>query len=168
MLGQGVILSVLSAHTFVHLHCDNLWPPSWKIVRTRQHCLDPCILFKGRTQEGLMIILGTTIGAAFVESLYEHRMKYDDVPRSGRALCWSSYFVTLINVMMSCIFYFANVQKALNTRSNFLDRQSKLTEGENWQKDSFFLFTQREQSLNKGLVLVQQQNRQIIRFQEFL
>jgi hypothetical protein len=92
---------------------------------------DPCILFKGRTQEGLMIILGTAIGAAFVESLYEHRMKCDDVPRSGRALCWSSYFVTLINVMMSCIFYFANVQKALNTRSNFLDRQSKLTEGEN-------------------------------------
>jgi len=90
-----------------------------------------------------MIILGTAIGAAFVESLYEHRMKYDDVPRSGRALCWSSYFVTLIDVMMSCIFYcciddmmscifyFANVQKALNTRSNFLDRQSKLTEGEN-------------------------------------
>ena len=36
-------------------------------------------LIKGRTQVGLMIILGTTIGTAFVESLYEHRMKYGDV-----------------------------------------------------------------------------------------
>jgi hypothetical protein len=96
-------------------------------------------LIKGRTQEGLMIILGTTIGTAFVESLYEHRMKYGDVPRSGRALCWSSCFVILIDVMMSCIFYFAKVriQKALktilswNTRSNFLDQRSKLTEGAN-------------------------------------
>ena len=59
-----------------------------------------------------MIILGIAIGTAFVESLYEYRVKslnYGDVYSrmwEGPLLIIMYIFVVLIDAMMSCIFYF--------------------------------------------------------------
>lgn len=70
-------------------------------------------LIKGQTQVGLLIFLGSTIGMAFVEGLFEHRVKtlsYGD----GSSRIWEGpllvimySFVVLIDYMMSAVFYFS-------------------------------------------------------------
>ncbi|XP_010532668.1 PREDICTED: uncharacterized protein LOC104808637 [Tarenaya hassleriana] len=70
-------------------------------------------LIKGQTQVGLLIFLGSTIGLAFVEGLFEHRVKtlsYGD----GSSRIWEGpllvvmyTFVVLIDSMMSAVFYFS-------------------------------------------------------------
>ncbi|ONK60042.1 uncharacterized protein A4U43_C08F13590 [Asparagus officinalis] len=69
-------------------------------------------LVKGQTQAGLLIFLGSTIGMAFVEGLFEHRVKtlsYGD----GSSRIWEGpllvvmySFVVLVDSMMSAVFYF--------------------------------------------------------------
>ncbi|CAA7393499.1 unnamed protein product [Spirodela intermedia] len=69
-------------------------------------------LVRGQTQAGLMIFLGSTIGMAFVEGLFEHRVKtisYGD----GSSRLWEApllvlmySFVVLVDSMMSAVFYF--------------------------------------------------------------
>ncbi|XP_021807574.1 uncharacterized protein LOC110751409 [Prunus avium] len=71
------------------------------------------VLIKGQTQVGLLIFLGSTIGMAFVEGLFEHRVKtlsYGD----GSSRIWEGpllvimySFVVLIDSMMSAVFYFS-------------------------------------------------------------
>ncbi|OMO71859.1 hypothetical protein COLO4_27966 [Corchorus olitorius] len=71
------------------------------------------ILIKGQTQVGLLIYLGSTIGLAFVEGLFEHRVKtlsYGD----GSSRIWEGpllvimySFVALVDSMMSAVFYFS-------------------------------------------------------------
>lgn len=111
VLGLGVIFSVLFAHTLIICNLAN-------VISIMEDCRGSAALFrsmyliKGRTQVGLMIILGTAIGTAFVESLYEHRVKslnYGDVYSriwEGPLLVIMYSFVVLIDAMMSCIFYF--------------------------------------------------------------
>ncbi|RAL37616.1 unnamed protein product [Cuscuta campestris] len=70
-------------------------------------------LIKGQTQVGLLIFLGSTIGMAFAEGLFEHRVKslsYGD----GSSRVWEGpllviiySFVLLIDSMMSTVFYFS-------------------------------------------------------------
>ncbi|XP_010551632.1 PREDICTED: uncharacterized protein LOC104822182 [Tarenaya hassleriana] len=70
-------------------------------------------LIKGQTQVGLLIFLGSTIGLAFVEGLFEHRVKnlsYGD----GSSRIWEGpllvvmySFVVLVDSMMSAVFYFS-------------------------------------------------------------
>ncbi|KAK9107445.1 hypothetical protein Syun_023456 [Stephania yunnanensis] len=70
------------------------------------------VLIRGQTQVGLLIFLGSTIGMAFVEGLFEHRVKtlsYGD----GSSRIWEGpllvvmySFVVLIDSMMSAVFYF--------------------------------------------------------------
>ncbi|KZV32333.1 hypothetical protein F511_22590 [Dorcoceras hygrometricum] len=70
-------------------------------------------LIKGQTQVGLLIFLGSTIGMAFVEGLFEHRVKtlsYGD----GSSRIWEGpllvvmySFVVLIDSMNSTVFYFS-------------------------------------------------------------
>lgn len=70
-------------------------------------------LIEGQTQVGLLIFLGSTIGMAFVEGLFEHRVKtlsYGD----GSSRVWEGpllvvmySFVVLIDSMMSAVFYFS-------------------------------------------------------------
>ncbi|KAF6134087.1 hypothetical protein GIB67_035641 [Kingdonia uniflora] len=70
------------------------------------------VLIQGQTQVGLVIFLGSTIGMAFVEGLFEHRVKtlsYGD----GSSRVWEGpllvimySFVVLIDSMMSAVFYF--------------------------------------------------------------
>ncbi|PRQ19846.1 hypothetical protein RchiOBHm_Chr7g0221801 [Rosa chinensis] len=70
-------------------------------------------LIRGQTQVGLLIFLGSTFGMAFVEGLFEHRVKtlsYGD----GSSRIWEGpllvvmySFVVLIDSMMSAVFYFS-------------------------------------------------------------
>ncbi|KAI3467295.1 hypothetical protein Pfo_023958 [Paulownia fortunei] len=70
-------------------------------------------LIKGQTQVGLLIFLGSTIGMAFVEGLFEHRVKtlsYGDGSSriwEGPLLVMMYSFVVLIDSMMSTVFYFS-------------------------------------------------------------
>ncbi|CAJ1939780.1 unnamed protein product [Sphenostylis stenocarpa] len=82
-------------------------------VSGAQAMLRSSILIKGQTQVGLLIFLGSTIGMAFVEGLFEHRVKtlsYGD----GSSRVWEGpllvvmySFVVLIDSMMSAVFYFS-------------------------------------------------------------
>lgn len=56
-------------------------------------------LIKGQTQAGLLMFLGSTIGMAFVEGLFEHRVK-------DCLLIMMYSFVVLVDSMMSAVFYF--------------------------------------------------------------
>lgn len=70
-------------------------------------------LIKGQTQVGLLIFLGSTIGMAFIEGLFEHRVKtlsYGDGSSriwEGPLLVLMYSFVVLIDSMMSAVFYFS-------------------------------------------------------------
>ncbi|XP_050235698.1 uncharacterized protein LOC126685784 [Mercurialis annua] len=78
-----------------------------------QALLRSSILIRGQTQVGLVMYLGSTIGLAFVEGLFEHRVKtlsYGD----GSSRIWEGpllvimySFVVLIDLMMSAVFYFS-------------------------------------------------------------
>lgn len=78
-----------------------------------QAMLRSSVLIKGQTQVGLLIFLGSTIGMAFIEGLFEHRVKtlsYGD----GSSRLWEGpllvimySFVVLIDSMMSAVFYFS-------------------------------------------------------------
>ncbi|BAT02472.1 Os07g0595900, partial [Oryza sativa Japonica Group] len=69
-------------------------------------------LMRGQTHVGLLIFLGSTIGLAFVEGLFEHRVKtlsYGDGSSrlwEGPLLVLMYSFVMLIDSMMSVVFYF--------------------------------------------------------------
>ncbi|KAL6573482.1 hypothetical protein OROHE_001941 [Orobanche hederae] len=70
-------------------------------------------LIRGQTQVGLLIFLGSTMGMAFVEGLFEHRVKtlsYGDGSSriwEGPLLVLMYSFVVLIDSMMSAVFYFS-------------------------------------------------------------
>nr|GEX25569.1 son of sevenless [Tanacetum cinerariifolium] len=82
------------------------------------------VLIRGQTQVGLMIFLGSTIGMAFIEGLFEHRVKtlsYGD----GSSRIWEGpllvvmySFVVLINFMMSTVFYFSCKSYSLENDSS--------------------------------------------------
>ncbi|XP_074589779.1 uncharacterized protein LOC141845617 isoform X2 [Curcuma longa] len=69
-------------------------------------------VIRGQTQAGLLIFLGSTIGMAFVEGLFEHRVKtlsYGDGSSrlwEGPLLVFMYSFVVLVDSMMSAVFYF--------------------------------------------------------------
>lgn len=80
-------------------------------------------LVKGQTQAGLLIFLGSAIGFAFVEGLFEHRVKtlsYGD----GSSRAWEGpllvlmySFVVLVDSMMSAVFYFTCRSSAMEALS---------------------------------------------------
>ncbi|KAK9063614.1 hypothetical protein SSX86_017485 [Deinandra increscens subsp. villosa] len=82
------------------------------------------VLIRGQTQVGLMIFLGSTIGMAFIEGLFEHRVKtlsYGD----GSSRIWEGpllvimySFVVLIDFMMSTVFYFSCKSYSLENGSS--------------------------------------------------
>lgn len=69
-------------------------------------------LVRGQTQAGLLIFLGSTISFAFVEGLFEHRVKklsYGDGSSriwEGPLLVLMHSFVVLVDSMLSAVFYF--------------------------------------------------------------
>ncbi|XAR65230.1 hypothetical protein NMG60_11009277 [Bertholletia excelsa] len=76
-------------------------------------------LIRGQTQVGLLIFLGSTIGMAFVEGLFEHRVKALSYG-GGSSRLWEGpvlvllySFMQLIDSMMSSIFYFSCISYRL-------------------------------------------------------
>uniref|UniRef100_A0A0A9DFS8 Uncharacterized protein n=1 Tax=Arundo donax TaxID=35708 RepID=A0A0A9DFS8_ARUDO len=82
-------------------------------------------LMRGQTHVGLLIFLGSTIGLAFVEGLFEHRVKtlsYGDGSSrlwEGPLLVLMYSFVMLMDSMMSAVFYFTCRSSSLD----FLDEE---------------------------------------------
>ena len=87
-------------------------------------------LMRGQTHVGLLIFLGSTIGLAFVEGLFEHRVKtlsYGDGSSrlwEGPLLVLMYSFVMLIDSMMSAVFYFTCRSSSLD----FLDEEGASVE----------------------------------------
>ncbi|KAK9750726.1 hypothetical protein RND81_02G217000 [Saponaria officinalis] len=71
------------------------------------------VLIKGQTQVGLLMYLMTTIGLAFVQGLFEHRVKtlsYGDGSSriwEGPLLVLMYSFVVLVDSMMTSVYYFS-------------------------------------------------------------
>ncbi|PIA62881.1 hypothetical protein AQUCO_00200713v1 [Aquilegia coerulea] len=103
-----------------------------------QALLRSSVIIQGQTQVGLLIFLGSTIGMAFVEGLFEHRVKtlsYGD----GSSRIWEGpllvimySFVVLIDSMMSAVFYFtcrSSSLEDLEQESNILLEATTLSSG---------------------------------------
>ncbi|KAL2546689.1 hypothetical protein Fot_15947 [Forsythia ovata] len=108
----GLIFSIILANAIII--CDiSIVISVLEDVSGPQALLRSSSLIKGQTQVGLLIFLGSTIGMAFVEGLFEHRVKtlsYGD----GSSRIWEGpllvvmySFVGLIDSMMSAVFYFS-------------------------------------------------------------
>ncbi|KAL1551086.1 hypothetical protein AAHA92_18972 [Salvia divinorum] len=108
----GLIFSIIFANAIII--CNTAIVISvLEDVAGPQAVLRSSSLIKGQTQVGLLIFLGSTIGMAFVEGLFEHRVKtlsYGD----GSSRLWEGpllvvmySFVVMIDSMMSTVFYFS-------------------------------------------------------------
>ncbi|KAJ6432255.1 hypothetical protein OIU84_019487 [Salix udensis] len=71
------------------------------------------VLIRGQNQVGLLIFLGSAIGMAMIQGLFEHRVKtlsYGDGSSriwEGPLLVVMHSFVALIDLMMSAVFYYS-------------------------------------------------------------
>ncbi|OIV94239.1 hypothetical protein TanjilG_08537 [Lupinus angustifolius] len=108
----GLVFSVIFANAIIICNIAIVISVLEDVSGT-QAMLRSSILIKGQTHVGLLIFLGSTIGLAFVEGLFEHRVKtlsYGD----GSSRMWEGpllvimySFVVLIDSMMSAVFYFS-------------------------------------------------------------
>ncbi|GLJ47260.1 hypothetical protein SUGI_0997980 [Cryptomeria japonica] len=111
VLGEGVIFSLLFAHAMIICNLA-IVVSILEDYYGMGAFFRSMFLIKERTQVGLLIFLGTCIGTAFVEGLFDHRVKtvsYGDGSSriwEGPLLVIMHSFVILIDAMMSCIFYF--------------------------------------------------------------
>lgn len=111
VLGEGVIFSLLFAHAMIICNLATVVSILEDYYGVRAF-FRSMFLIKERTQVGLWIFLGTCIATAFVEGLFDHRVKtlsYGDGSSriwEGPLLVIMHSFVILIDAMMSCIFYF--------------------------------------------------------------
>lgn len=119
----GLVFSVFFANAVII--CDlSMVISVLEDVSGSEALLRSSVLIRGQTQVGLMIFLGSTIGMAFIEGLFEHRVKtlsYGD----GSSRIWEGpllvimySFVVLIDFMMSTVFYFSCKSYSLENTSN--------------------------------------------------
>ncbi|TQD87382.1 hypothetical protein C1H46_027043 [Malus baccata] len=116
------------------------------------------VLIKGQTQVGLLIFLGSSIGMAFIEGLFEHRVKtlsYGD----GSSRIWEGpllvimySFVVLIDSMNSAVFYFSCRSFKMETSLDETD---------------FLCAKKQASSANPGLMDISRQNK-IQKFEDFV
>lgn len=107
----AVVFSVVFAHIIIICNVA-IVISVLEEVSGPQALLRSVFLIRGQTHVGLLIYLGSTIGMAFVEGLFQHRVKtlsYGD----GSSRIWEGpllvimySFVVLIDSMMSAVFYF--------------------------------------------------------------
>lgn len=108
----GMIFSIILANSIVICNVaivvsvlEDVWGLQ-ALLRSRS-------LIKGQTQVGLLLLLGSTLGMAFVEGLFDHRVKTlsygDGTSRiwEGPLLVFMYSFIALIDSMMSAVFYFS-------------------------------------------------------------
>lgn len=108
----GLVFSVVYANAIIICNVaiviavlEDAWGP--------QALLRSSMLIRGQTQVGLLMYLGSTIGMAFVQGLFEHMVKtlsYGD----GHSGLWQGAIlvvlyslVVLIDSMMTAVFYFS-------------------------------------------------------------
>ncbi|KAL9999357.1 hypothetical protein Hdeb2414_s0033g00721001 [Helianthus debilis subsp. tardiflorus] len=119
----GLLFSVFFANAVII--CDlSMVISVLEDVSGSEALLRSSVLIRGQTQVGLMIFLGSTIGMAFIEGLFEHRVKtlsYGD----GSSRIWEGpllvimySFVVLIDFMMSAVFFFSCKSYSLENASN--------------------------------------------------
>ncbi|XXG44413.1 hypothetical protein AAC387_Pa01g4226 [Persea americana] len=109
--GVALVFSVVFAHVIIICNVATVISVL-EDVSGPQALLRSVFLIRGQTHVGLLIYLGSTIGMAFVEGLFQHRVKtlsYGD----GSSRIWEGpllvimySFVVLIDSMMSAVFYF--------------------------------------------------------------
>ncbi|XP_028803707.1 uncharacterized protein LOC114758777 [Neltuma alba] len=107
----GLVFSVIFAHAIIICKVA-LVISVLEDVSGAQAMLRSSVLIKGQIQVGLVIFLVSAIGMAFVEGLFEHRVKtisYGD----GSSRTWEGpllvimySFVFLVESMMNAVFYF--------------------------------------------------------------
>ncbi|KAJ8774591.1 hypothetical protein K2173_017037 [Erythroxylum novogranatense] len=108
----GVVFSIVFANAIIICNVATVISVL-EDVSGPQAFLQSSVLIRGQTQVGLLLYLGSTIGLAFVEGLFEHRVKtlsYGD----GSSRIWEGpllvimySFVVLIDLMMNAVFYFS-------------------------------------------------------------
>lgn len=109
---MGLVFSIIFAYAIVVCNIA-LVICVLEDVTGPQALLRAGILIRGQTQVGLLIFLGSTIGMAFVEGLFEHRVKtlsYGDGSSriwEGPLLVLMYSFIVLVDSMMSTVFYFS-------------------------------------------------------------
>ncbi|ERN06509.1 uncharacterized protein LOC18434708 [Amborella trichopoda] len=118
--GLAVAFSVVFAHVIIICNLANVISVLEDLSGPRAF-LRAVFLIRGQTQVGLLIFLGSTIGMAFVEGLFEYRVKtlsYGD----GSSRIWEGpllvvmySFLVLIDSMMSAVFYFTCRSSSLET-----------------------------------------------------
>ncbi|XP_076889846.1 uncharacterized protein LOC143540752 [Bidens hawaiensis] len=127
----GLLFSVFFANAVII--CDlSMVISVLEDVSGSEALLRSSVLIRGQTQVGLMIFLGSTIGMAFIEGLFEHRVKtlsYGD----GSSRIWEGpllvvmySFVVLIDFMMSAVFYFSCKSYSLEHAASSVECQSVL------------------------------------------
>lgn len=119
-MGVGLVFSILFANAIIICNLA-IVISVLEVVSGPQALLRSGVLIQGQTQVGLLIFLGSTIGMAFVEGLFEHRVKtlsYGD----GSSRMWEGpllvimySFVVLIDSMMSAVFYFTCRSSSMET-----------------------------------------------------
>ncbi|XP_008787101.2 uncharacterized protein LOC103705238 [Phoenix dactylifera] len=130
-----LVFSMVYAHTIIVCNLatvisilEDVWGPQ-ALVRSVH-------LIKGQTQAGLLIFLGSTIGMAFVEGLFEHRVKtlsYGDGSSrlwEGPLLVLMYSFVVLVDSMMSAVFYFtcrSSTMEVLDGDDHSLEQLEKIS-----------------------------------------
>ncbi|XP_076934519.1 uncharacterized protein LOC143600838 [Bidens hawaiensis] len=127
----GLLFSVVFANAVII--CDlSMVISVLEDVSGSEALLRSSVLIRGQTQVGLMIFLGSTIGMALIEGLFEHRVKtlsYGD----GSSRIWEGpllvvmySFVVLIDFMMSAVFYFSCKSYSLEHAALNIECQSVL------------------------------------------
>ncbi|GAB2297172.1 hypothetical protein Dimus_031285 [Dionaea muscipula] len=109
----GLVFSVVFAHAIITCNIAIVISVLEDASSGPRALLRSGILIRGQTQVGLLMYLGSTIGMAFVQGLFEHRVKtlsYGD----GSSRIWEGpllvimySFVVLIDSMMTVVFYFS-------------------------------------------------------------
>ncbi|GAB4840063.1 hypothetical protein Ancab_020772 [Ancistrocladus abbreviatus] len=119
----GLVFSIVFAHAIITCNIA-IVISVLEDASGSQAMLRSTILIRGQTHVGLLMYLGSTIGMAFVQGLFEHRVKtlsYGD----GSSRIWEGpllvimySFVVLIDSMMTAVFYFSCRSSHIEAASN--------------------------------------------------
>ncbi|KAG9443231.1 hypothetical protein H6P81_014571 [Aristolochia fimbriata] len=127
----AIVFSVAFAHTIIICNLTVVIT-ILEEVSGSQALFRSVFLIKDQTHVGLIIFLGSTIGMALVEGLFEHRVKtlsYGD----GSSRIWEGpllvimySFVVLIDSMMSAVFYFTCRSSSMGTLEGDYEESAEL------------------------------------------
>ncbi|GAB2214461.1 hypothetical protein Drorol1_Dr00018809 [Drosera rotundifolia] len=119
----GLVFSIVFAHAIITCNIA-IVISVLEDASGPQALLRSGVLIRGQTHVGLLMYLGSTIGMAFIQGLFEHRVRtlsYGD----GSSRIWEGpllvimySFVVLIDSMMTAVFYFSCRSCSMETTSD--------------------------------------------------